>query len=65
MEKIFIHNNRTAIYCNSPPMEELLRARGDRELTDEELTTYGMKGLGSGFRFLEREVRQTPAIWLS
>ena len=45
MEKIFIHANKTAIYCNSPPMAELLRARGDRELTDEELTTYGMKGL--------------------
>ena len=45
MEKIFIHANKTAIYCNSPPMEALLRARGDRELTDEELTTYGMKGL--------------------
>ncbi len=33
MEKVFIHDGRVAIYCNSNVMENLLRKRGDRELS--------------------------------
>lgn len=32
MEKVFIHDGRVAIYCNSNVMENLLRKRGDRQL---------------------------------
>lgn len=44
MEKIFIHNGRIAIYCNSEALERLLRERGDRELSSEECVEYGMVG---------------------
>ena len=44
MEKIFIHNGRIAIYCNSEALERLLRERGDRELSSEECVEYGIVG---------------------
>lgn len=44
MEKIFIHNGRIAIYCNSEAMERLLLERGDRELSSEECVEYGIAG---------------------
>ena len=44
MEKIFIHNGRIAIYCNSNVMENLLRKRGDRELSVQECIDYGISG---------------------
>ena len=45
MEKVFIHDGRVAIYCNSEVMEQLLRERGDRELSSEECVEYGIAGL--------------------
>lgn len=44
MEKVFIHNGRIAIYCNSNVMENLLRKRGDRELSVQECIDYGISG---------------------
>ena len=44
MEKIFIHNGRIAIYCNSEALERLLRERGDGELSSEECVEYGIVG---------------------
>lgn len=45
MEKVFIHDGRVAIYCNSEVMEQLLWERGDRELSSEECVEYGIAGL--------------------
>lgn len=44
MEKVFIHDGRVAIYCNSEALERLLRERGDRELSSEECVEYGIVG---------------------
>ena len=44
MEKVFIHDGRVAIYCNSNVMENLLRKRGDRELSVQECIDYGISG---------------------
>lgn len=44
MEKVFIHDGRVAIYCNSEALERLLRERGDRELSSEECVEYGIAG---------------------
>ena len=44
MEKVFIHDGRVAIYCNSNVMENLLRKRGDRELAVQECIDYGISG---------------------